>query len=291
LLGEALDRYGVLSDQLRSKLSLRLFNHFNGSHFGSTFESAQTLIHGRWLLEHDLASRAAGRKPTVRIDGKDAMGGATRVTQRLAGWLVELDPKYLHGGRNAVAVEADSVYGKPALKVVTKTPLEQSTEIGEGWTLKKSYFKVDEKSGALTELPPNDPKVAVGDLIYVKIDFHPATARPRKWWASRYYVLTDDVPAGFSVVEEDRAYEAAPFNLYLRASEYRMRHLNGSNVRWYYSFERGWMDNGRSVGYLLRANYAGTYATGVARVEDFYDETSFAQTASRRLAVAPQFQE
>jgi len=152
-----------------------------------------------------------------------------------------------------------------------------------GWDLKREYFRLNPKTGAKT---PLEGKVTIGDLVYVRLTFQPrAGALP--WWASSYYALTDQVPAGLTVVEEDKIYDAAPFKLDLHAGGYATRDLRNDRVTWTFSFQRAFMDRAVQTGYVLRAQYAGDFSAGVARLEDFYDEALYSQTASRRLGVDP----
>jgi uncharacterized protein YfaS (alpha-2-macroglobulin family) len=133
---------------------------------------------------------------------------------------------------------------------------------------------------------PLQGHVRVGDLVYVKLTFRPRVgALP--WWSSSYYALSDEIPAGLSVVEEDKVYDGAPFKLHLHAAGYTTREIRNDRIRWTFAFERNWMDCAFETGYVLRAQYAGDFATGVARFEDFYDESLYSQTASRRVGVDP----
>jgi uncharacterized protein YfaS (alpha-2-macroglobulin family) len=88
-------------------------------------------------------------------------------------------------------------------------------------------------------------------------------------------------------VEEDKVYDGAPFNLRLHSAGYTTREIRSDRIRWAFVFERNWMDRAYQTGYVLRAQYAGDFATGVARLEDFYDESLYSQTASRRVGVDP----
>ena len=104
-------------------------------------------------------------------------------------------------------------------------------------------------------------------------------------WSSSYYNLTDQIPAGFGVVEDDKVYDAPPSSLDLHGAGYAVRDVRPDRIRWSFAFERGWMDRAFQTGYVLRAQFSGDFATGVARFEDFYDESLFSQTASRSIAV------
>ncbi|HVO52770.1 MAG TPA: hypothetical protein VMV60_17375, partial [Thermoanaerobaculia bacterium] len=166
---------------------------------------------------------------------------------------------------------------------VRVVPNDRAPAVPGGWDLRREYFRLNPKTGAKT---PLEGKVTIGDLVYVRLTFQPrAGALP--WWASSYYALTDQVPAGLTVVEEDKIYDAAPFKLDLHAGGYATRDLRNDRVTWTFSFPRAFMDRAVQTGYVLRAQYAGDFSAGVARLEDFYDEALYSQTASRRLGVDP----
>jgi uncharacterized protein YfaS (alpha-2-macroglobulin family) len=152
-----------------------------------------------------------------------------------------------------------------------------------GWGLKKEYFRLNAKTGATL---PLEGRVTIGDLVYVKLTFQPRRGT-LPWWSSSYYALSDEIPAGLSVVEEDKIYDGTPFKLSLHSGGYTTRDVRSDRVRWTFAFERNWMDRSYQTGYVLRAQYAGDFATGVARLEDFYDESLYSQTASRRVGVDP----
>jgi hypothetical protein len=262
----------------------RIMDHFDGVNFGSTFETSMTLVNTGYLIRHELkarAAQAAQSASTITLNGKPIVA-KKRAT--LGGLDFDLSPAAVGtGGKISVGqVGAGSVV---RLVVKRGMPLGQSKEIKRGWDLRRTYFRLA-PNGAKTPFDPANERVKVGDLLFVQIDFARSTERFTPW-ASRYYILSEQIPAGFSVVDEDKPYEAAPFSLPIRGAPFRVREIGAEQTRWYFDFTRGWMDRQGSVGLVLRANYAGRFATGVTRINDFYDEEQFSQTPSAYVSVDP----
>ena len=121
----------------------------------------------------------------------------------------------------------------------------------------------------------------VGDLIFVELSY---SSQTRPWWASRYNILTDEIPAGFSVVEQDDKFRGAPYHFPIRVPDFQMRKIFDDHVSWYFQVGRG-LDASHRLGYVLRADFAGEFTTGIAKIEDFYDETQYSQAPAVRVAV------
>lgn len=106
-------------------------------------------------------------------------------------------------------------------------------------------------------------------------------------YSPSHFILHDDVPAGFLALEEDKEFSGFAWYDPDKSKGLRIRRIEQDRIYWYFRYDDRWMSKTRKVGYFLRANYGGIFSSGVARVEDFYDENSFAQTAGSRLRVAP----
>ncbi|MFI5142818.1 MAG: hypothetical protein ACHQHM_02175, partial [Thermoanaerobaculales bacterium] len=66
----------------------------------------------------------------------------------------------------------------------------------------------------------------------MRLSFAPL-GRSGSWWSSSYYALSDQLPAGFTAVEEDKLYDAPPFHLHLHDAGYKLRDLRADQVRWF----------------------------------------------------------
>jgi uncharacterized protein YfaS (alpha-2-macroglobulin family) len=277
----ALKVHGRLDAARQKTLARRLLDRFDGRHFGSTFETSQVLVHSAWLIESEM--RAARALPKVRVRAGGAELPAAALTARETPGGVEIAVDSREAAKGPLTVDGggeDAVFHARLVRVV---PFDRAPAVPGAWDLKREFFRLNPKTGARTAL---EGKVTIGDLVYVKLTFRPR-AGSLPWWASSYYVLTDQVPAGLTVVEEDKIYDAPPFKLDLHGAGYATRDLRNDRVTWTFSFPRAFMDRAVQTGYVLRAQYAGDFSAGVARLEDFYDEALYSQTASRRLGVDP----
>ncbi|HSB63562.1 MAG TPA: alpha-2-macroglobulin family protein, partial [Thermoanaerobaculia bacterium] len=279
--GRALHEYGRLDATATRALSKRLLASFDGRHFGSTFETSGVLVHSAWLLRDSMRAARALPRPRVTAGGEEIPPAKLGVRETPGGVEITVDPRETARGPITVAAGGEDVVLKA--RVTREMPLDRAPAVPGGWSLKKEYFHLNGKTGALA---PLERHVTIGDLVYVKLTFQPRRGT-LPWWSSSYYALSDEIPAGLSVVEEDKVYDGAPFRLNLHAGGYATRDIRTDRIRWTFAFERNWMDRSYQTGYVLRAHYAGDFATGVARLEDFYDESLYSQTGSRRVGVDP----
>jgi len=278
--GHALHAVGALDHPTQAGLAKRLVESFGGDAFGSTFETSFTLVHSEWLIRDEL--RAAASEPRLRLEVGGRALPESSLTRRptLGGVDLSVDPAAAAQGPITVDASQDLTVH---VDLAREVPLDQAAPVAAGWELRKELFRLDEHTGEAT---PLDGRVRIGDLVYVRLSFVPLQ-RSGPWWSSSYYALSDQVPAGFTVVDEDKLYDAAPFRLHLHEAGYKLRDLRADQIRWYFAFERGWMNRAFQTGYVMRAQFAGDYTAGVARLEDFYDASLFSQTAARRVGVDP----
>ncbi len=279
--GRALHEYGRLDAAATRGLSKRLLASFDGRHFGSTFETSGVLVHSAWLLKDSMRAARALPRPRVTVAGEEVPAAKLTIRETPGGIEIAVDPSVVASEPITVAGVGLGVVLRA--RVTREVPLDRAPAVPGGWGLKKEYFRLNGKTGATA---PLQGRVRIGELVYVRLTFQPRRGS-LPWWGSSYYALSDEIPAGLSVVEEDKVYDGAPFRLSLHAGGYVTRDIRSDRIRWNFAFERNWMDHSYQTGYVLRAQYAGDFATGVARLEDFYDESLYSQTASRRVGVDP----
>jgi uncharacterized protein YfaS (alpha-2-macroglobulin family) len=279
----ALYEYGEVDANLRAAITAKLLSTFNGAHFGSTFETSRSLTHAAWMLLAEAKELSGKEPPEFQVNGGKQKPSGVR--QVLGGWEIDVPATAFITGKNSVTLAKASDY--PAARVVVDraVPYAKARPAREGFQIVKKVYKVDEKTGQLTEL--SGGKVQVGDLLFSRLTFQGLQRPKRGWWASVYSVLSDDVPAGFQPVEEDHVYEAEPYKLPLREKHAVKKVARADRIEWYFKADTGWMDHGTTVGYLMRAAYAGTFRGGIARVEDFYDESAHGQTAPVVYTIVP----
>ncbi|MCB0363792.1 MAG: hypothetical protein H6624_16100 [Bdellovibrionaceae bacterium] len=284
----ALHSFAALDNNNKSSYITMLLRQFNGSHFGSTYETSMVLLHSSWLLQEDMNRKASDRPPTVRIDGQAIVGDKIRTLSSLSGWELEVDGSLLTAGDHTFEADRDK-YLSADLRLVRMLPIEQSAQQSQGWELKKSYYKIENGGHLRRPFDPTKEGVRVGDLLFVELDFgHRMDGQGwRQMYSPSHFILHDDVPAGFLALEEDKEFSGFAWYDPDKSKGLRIRRIEQDRIYWYFRYDDRWMSKTRKVGYFLRANYGGIFSSGVARVEDFYDENSFAQTAGSRLRVAP----
>ncbi|MDZ4082548.1 MAG: MG2 domain-containing protein [Bdellovibrionales bacterium] len=265
-----------------------LVKYFDGEAYGSTFETSMVMLHSQWLIRQEFEStkEAVAGKAVVKINGKPLALTDANTKRQFGGFDVLLPAGEL-GKKPGASLEVDigELAKSMSVRLLAKvgTPYAQAKPVNAGWQITRKYFKLG-AAGAKAPIDLSKEKIKVGDLLFVQLEFS-RNAKAASGWASRYYILSDDVPAGFQVIDEDKMYEVAPYLLPIRGSGFRVREVGAERMRWYYDFTRGWMEKSAPVGYVMRANFSGTFQSGVASIQDFYSEDIFGRTDAVRIQV------
>ena len=88
-------------------------------------------------------------------------------------------------------------------------------------------------------------------------------------------------------MREDKEYRAAPLSLALMPDQVRQRTFSPRSVQFFVEEQAWWMGSPRELGYLMRADFAGTFIAPPARVEDMYHSVARARTTAQTLVVTP----
>lgn len=266
LSARALGETGKFPKTLIPAFRNRLLESFNGENFGSTYETAQTLLNLMWFFELEAKDAGLMKVPAIALDGKPFTPGKDQVQTLVGGFQVQVPMQGLKEGGHQLKVDTSGI---SRLVLKKAAALDQVQAKNDAAQIQKTYYRVNEKTGALSEV--KDMKFQVGDLVYVKLML---TKGPsiRGYWQSQYYAMKEFVPAGMSIVDQDAMYMAAPYKLRLRDKEWSRRVIRADGIQWYFQFNRGWSDKGEEVGFLMRANYSGSFVGGVTQFEDFYEE-------------------
>jgi uncharacterized protein YfaS (alpha-2-macroglobulin family) len=268
-------------------LRFALVKYFDGESYGSTFETSMVLLHSYWLMrsELDSARQSSLGKAVIKLNGRPIELTSANEKSQLGGFDLQLPLKDITQKASGFELDVGELSKTMSVRLLIKigTPYAKVKAQNGGWSITRKYFKLG-SGGLKTAIDLTKEKIKIGDLLYVQIEFQ-KNAKVHSQWASRYYVLTDDVPAGFQVIDEDRPYEVAPYSLPIRGSGYRVREVGAERMRWYYDFTRGWMEKSAPVGYVMRAGFSGSFHAGVANIQDFYNEDVFGRTESVRIGV------
>jgi uncharacterized protein YfaS (alpha-2-macroglobulin family) len=135
-------------------------------------------------------------------------------------------------------------------------------------------------------LNPGDA-VTQGEDVFVELTLDAAGDERWRGLRSAYTVLEDAVPAGFVPLQEDKAFRGAPYSLPLAHESLKRRALSPTRALFYFEEPVWWSQAPRSIGYVMRAQFPGTFAAPPATLEDMYASAVGARTASAQLSIAP----
>ncbi|MCY0999041.1 MG2 domain-containing protein [Myxococcus sp. MISCRS1] len=235
----------------------------------STFDRSTALLHSLWLLERDAKAFKGMTPPEVK-----GLKGAVKFSPRGMGLVATLPA----GTRT---VDVGGFDGVATLQATTLTPLSAVREQSEGMSLQRAYYALRE--GGKVKLGAGDT-VAQGEEVYVELTMD---ARGGNKVRSAYYVVEDAVPAGFVALQEDKAFRGPPHSLPLVPEALKRRVLSPERATFFFEEPAWWSDSPRTVGYVLRAQFPGTFSAPPARIEDMYAASIRGRTAADSLKVVP----
>lgn len=269
ILGHAASKGEVDAEQLRAKM----LDIMAGSLDSSTFDRSTFLLHSQWLLAHDAKKLSKIQTPEVSADS----GSVGKAVPRGLGLVHALDT----GARKVTVGTFDGVARVTARM---RVPATDASKVAEGMSIGRRYFRVG-SDGSKSPIEGPTP-VKVGDEIYVELTIDGAGT---EWRGRRsaYYVVRDRVPAGLVVLQEDKAFRAAPYELPLDHESLRRRTFSPEEVTMFFDEPAWWSRSPRKIGYMARAQFAGTFTVPPAEIEDMYEATVRGRSAGRTLTIGP----
>ncbi len=227
------------------------------------------------LVLHSLPFVAAEKKATTTMTAPKVDGaGEVTFVPRGSGLVARVKD-----GTNSISV--GSFDGIASLRARRQVPLKDAPARADGFTIERKYWSVG--SGAKTPIAPG-AAVAQGDVIWVQLNIAATGERQDR---SAYSVVEDFIPAGFSPLREDKVYRAEPLSLALAPTQQRQRIFSPRSVRFYLEEPAWWMGSARELGYVMRADFAGTFVAPPATVSDMYNAAAFARTGSETMTISP----
>ncbi|MEW5849315.1 MAG: MG2 domain-containing protein [Myxococcota bacterium] len=269
-------RAGQMDDARENEVRRRLLGALAARDTLSTLDRSTLLLHSQWLIERDIKRMKDAAPPTVLVGGTAREVKFRREGGALLGEL---------GGGAPGTVTVQGFDGAASLTAQVTTPLRTLTPSESGMAIERSYHVLRE--GGRVALNPGD-KVVRGDVVFVSLRFRltdPPEARYRDW-RSAYYVVEDQVPAGFVPVQEDKEYRGGPDPLPLSHNTVKQREFRPDRVTFFLEEPSPWGEQTREIGYVMRAQFVGSFTTGPATVQDMYAAWAKGRTGAATLEIA-----
>ncbi len=236
----------------------------------STFDQSTLLLHNLWLLTEEAKALGALTPPAV-----ETSQGKVTLKPRGTGLYATLD-------KAAQSAKVASFDGVAMLTADVLLPLSEVVPKAQGMSLKRSYWLV--RPDGREPLKDGDT-VTQGQMVFVELELDADSDDWRSSRRSAYYVLEDALPAGFEPMIEDKKWRAKPYDLPLTHEALKQRALSPDKARFFFEEPAIWSRSPRSIGYLMRAQFPGTYAIPPARVTDMYAPKITAQTGAATLSI------
>ncbi|SEU28126.1 MG2 domain-containing protein [Stigmatella erecta] len=250
------------------KARRRLLEHLSQPDL-STFDRSTALLHSLWLIERDAKNFKKLTPPEVKGTQKPVS-----FVPRGMGLVATLEP----GTRS---VEVGTFDGVATLRATSQTPLPDVQPLQEGMSIERRYWVL--RPEGKVPLAAGEP-VAQGEDVFVELLID---ARGDNKARSAYYVVEDAVPAGFVPLIEDKEFRGAPHALGLAPEALKRRVLTPERATFFFEEPARWSDSPRTVGYVMRAQFAGSFTAPPATIEDMYAASIRGRTKSDVLAVKP----
>ncbi|MGB8929851.1 MAG: MG2 domain-containing protein [Anaeromyxobacteraceae bacterium] len=239
----------------------------------STFERSTAILHSLWLIERDARALTAAKPPKVTVEG-----GAAPVLQP---WGAGLRATLASGAR---AVTVSGFDGQVELSARVRLPLDKVTPRADGMSVARSYYRL--LGAGRRRLEPGE-SVAQGEELYVELSLDAPGGDQWSSLRSAYYVVEDAIPAGFTPLVEDKEWRGQPWALPLSHEALKRRALSPERALFFFEEPAPWSRSPRVVGYVLRAQFPGTYAAPPATIQDMYAPRVRGRSGAATLTIQP----
>ncbi|MCX7303655.1 MAG: alpha-2-macroglobulin family protein [Hyphomicrobiales bacterium] len=213
-----------------------------------------------WMLLAARALQAGNAALELTVDGQPYTGGFSRT---LTGEELLASPIVIgNAGKNPVQ----------AVVTTVATPVEPLPAGGDGFSIARTYYRMDGSEANVTEVTQNERFVVV---LRVTEDND---------WASRVLV-NDLLPAGFEI-DNPRLVSSADLANFGWLQRTEAAHLEFRDDRFIAAFDRGEdADRDITLAYVVRAVTPGVFVHPAAGVEDMYRPQYSARTSTGMMEV------
>lgn len=214
-----------------------------------------------WMLLAARALKEGNNSITLSVNGAPHTGG---YSDRVAGNdLVDSPLTIANTGTTALQ----------AVVTAVAAPVEPLPAGGDGFTIDRTYYRLDGTEANITEARQNERYVVVLKVY------------EQNKWPSRL-LITDLLPAGFEI-DNPSLVSSAQLSNFSWLAQTDAAHLEFRDDRFVAAFNPNEGDGDRNItlAYVVRAVRPGTYAHPAATVEDMYRPQYSARTASGMVEV------
>jgi hypothetical protein len=235
----------------------RLFEALGDRSTLSTFERSTVILHSLWLVERDAKAMRGGAAPAVEAEG----GGPVRLSAKGGGVAATLAP-------TVRAVKVAAFDGQAELRARVRVPAAKAPAVAQGMSIERRYWRLL-ADGTRRSVEPGE-RLAQGEEVFVELTLDAHEGEPWRSLRSAYYVVEDPVPAGFTILAEDKAFRGAPYLLPISHEALKRRSLSPERAVFYFEEPAWWSRSPRVVGYVLRAAFPGRFGAPAPTIEDMY---------------------
>jgi len=151
------------------------------------------------------------------------------------------------------------------------SPIDPLPAGGNGYTIERSYYRLDGSEANVTEVTQNERFVVVLTITQVND------------WAARV-VVSDLLPAGFEI-DNPRLMSSADLSNFSWLPQTQVAHLEFRDDRFVAAWDQGSGESAMQLAYVVRAVTPGVYAHPAATVEDMYRPEFSARSAAGVMEV------
>ena len=213
-----------------------------------------------WMLLAARALKAGNEAISLDIDGTARTGS---YSQRIDGADLLVNPVSIaNKGKNPVQ----------AVVTTVAAPVQPLPAGGDGFTIERTYYRLDGTEANVTEVKQNERFVVVLKISELND------------WPSRI-IVADMLPAGFEI-DNPGLVNSANLSNFPWLAQTEAAHLEFRNDRFVAAMDSGeGADQEFTLAYVVRAVTPGVYAHPAANVEDMYRPQYSARTATGMMEV------
>ncbi|MBC7794768.1 MAG: alpha-2-macroglobulin, partial [Clostridia bacterium] len=233
------------------------------------FERATVLLHAMPFIAREAEDAKTSTPPVVKAGGK-----TIKLVSSIGGFHASLPT-------DTRDVTVEGFDGHAQLEARAVLSLSGLDAKSAGMSVDRRYYVL--RGDKRVPLGADDT-VNQGEYVFVELELNANDNRASSL-RTAYYTVEDVVPAGFVAVEEDKEMRGAPYALPLEHEALKERIFNSDRVRLAFEEPTWWSQSPRTVGYVMRAQFPGTYAAPPAKVQDMYATQLWGRSDATHIAI------